>query len=461
MLSMAEALQVKKRAEARLFSIPGVHTIGFGAKVSGGKPVGEFAIIVHVSKKKLPSEILPGELIPPEIDGVKTDVVESSAQKARFRVLQGGDEIIPEHVGGGEVHANSGTLGCVARNAVPNSSPPDVLLSCHHVLFQLDESGAPGDDVNVSSCSGCCHPTVAKVLAGPPINADLDAAIAKLEQGVDTKAQLHNVPVKGTLDLLDPGLPAAIQTAIANQTYRVYQYGQKSSLTRGVITSIHSTTTNPAHSGQIEVAPVDRDYFSQKGDSGSMVYNDSNQIVGLHWGGDTEPNATGKKDSYANHIAKVLAAFPGLRIATNPPDVIYRTPGVRRLPPVVERLHHDLVAAGCIDYYVGLYGMHSEEFRRLFAHSRHFISAWHRNLGPDMVRAVMDLVQNRITALPEMFENRTWKECTHRIAGALLLDGSESLRADVLRFLSFVAALGGQSYADVLQLMRSLAMVAN
>lgn len=461
MLSTAEALEVKKRSEVRLFAIPGVHAIGFGAKVSAGKPVGEFAIIVQVSKKKLPSQVSPAEFIPAEIDGVKTDVIESPAQKVRFSVLQGGDEIIPEHFGGGEVHSNDGTLGCVARSAVPDGSPPDVLLSCRHVLFQPDDLGAPGDEVNVSSCSGCCHPTIAKVLAGPKINADLDAAIAKFEPGLETKAQLQNVPVKGILDLLDPALPAAIQTAIANQTYRVYQYGQKSNFTRGVISSIHTTTTIPPHSGQIEVAPVDRDYFTQKGDSGSVVYNDSNQIVGLHWGGDQEPGPTGKKHSYANHIAKVLAAFPGLRIATNPPEVIYRTPGVRKLPPMVERVHRDLVAAGCIDFYVGLYGKHLEEFRWLFAHSRHFVSAWHRNHGSKVVRAVMDLAENRISALPETFEDRPWKECAHRIAGALLYAGSERLRSDVLRYLAFTTALGGRSYEDILQLMRSLAMVTD
>jgi hypothetical protein len=349
----------------------------------------------------------------------------------------------------------------VARGAAKDTDPPDVLLSCRHVLFQPDGSGAPNDDVNISSCSGCCHPTIAKVLNGPPINADIDAALAKFEPGTETKAQIHNIPVKGILDLLDPSLPPAIQTAIQNQTYRVSQYGEKSGYTRGIVTSIHSSTTSPPHTGQIEIQPVDRDYFTQVGDSGSVVYNDSNQIVGLHWGGDPAP----PRHSYANHIAKVLTAFTsfgiGLRIATNPPEVIYRTPGVRKLPPVLDRVHRDLVAAGCIDYYVGLYGKHLEEVRWLFAHSRHFVSAWHRNHGPQMVRALMDLVDDRIPQLPEGFEEHPWKECTHRIAGALLYAGSEPLRADVLRYLSFTTSLGGRSYADILQLMRALTMVSN
>ena len=65
------------------------------------------------------------------------------------------------------------------------------------------------------------------------------------------------------------------------------------------------------------------------------------------------------------------------------------------------------------------------------------------------------------TAVPEFLEERSWKDCTHRIAGALLFAGSESLQNDVLRHLSFSAALGGRSYAEVLDLMRSLAMAVN
>lgn len=461
MLSMAEALEIKKQAEDRLFSIPGVHTVGFGAKLASGRPVGEYAIIVQVARKKSKSELSPEELIPPEINGVKTDVVESPPRKVRFAALQGGDEIIPTHSRGGEVHSNDGTLGCVARSAAVNdTAPPDIILSCRHVLYQPDKSGNIGDEVTISSCSGCCHPTVARVLDGPPINPDIDAAIARLEPGTESKAQIHGVPVKGILDLLDPNLPEPIQLEVMSMTYKVYQYGKKSGFTRGVIASIHSTTTDPEHSGQIEVAPLDRDYFTQVGDSGSVVYNDNNQIVGLHWGGDPKP----PRHSYANHITRVLStlgSFPtgAIRIATNPPDMVYRVPGVRKLPPALERVHRDLVEAGCAGQYVQLYGKHREEIRWLFEHSRHFVSAWHRSNGPHMVRAMMDLVENRIGVLPEQLGGRTWRECVHRIAGALLFTGSEQVQSDVLRYISGVASLGGRSYPEISQLLRSMAIV--
>ena len=462
MLSIADALIVKKRAERRLFAIPGVHTVGLGAKLTGGRPAGELAIIVYVLRKKPRAEMPADELIPTEIEGVKTDVVEGSPGTVRFAPLQGGDEITAQHATAGEIYASTGTLGCIARSAaVLDTAPPDVLLSCRHVLFQENNLGAPGDSIIVSSCSGCCESTVASLLSGPPISADIDAALAKFAPGVETKAQMHNVAVTGTLDLLSPSLPAAVQSQIAAQTYRVYQYGATSSFTRGVITDIHASgTESPSQtlSGQIAIKGVDRPYFTQKGDSGSVVYNDGGQIVGLHWGGSVDVTP---KLSFANHISKVLAAFPGLRIATNPPVVIYRTPGVRRLPSAVERLHVDLVNAGCIDYYMGLYGRYEAELRWLFADSRHFVSAWHRNHGPKIVRALMDLLGDRVVTLPEAIAGRSWKSCVHRIAGALLYAGTESLQADVLRHVSFASALGGSSYPELLQLMRSVARVAN
>jgi len=464
MRSMRQGIEVKKRVEDRLLAIPGVHAVGFGAKVSAGKPAGEFAIIVHVATKKKREELRPDELIPSEIDGVKTDVVESSPRKVRFAPLQGGDEINAEHNIGGAIQSATGTLGCVARTAaVKDTDPPDVLISCRHVLYQKNDAGKPGDEVTIPSCSGCCTPTVAKVLDSPDINTDIDAAIAKLQPGTETKAQIHGLPVKGILDLLDPNLPEPIQLEILSRTYRVYQYGEKSGLTRGVIASIHSTTQSPPHTGQIEVAPVGRDYFSQEGDSGSVVYNDSGQIVGLHWGGDDQSQGKPPFNSFANHISRVLntlALMPTgpIRIATNPPEVIYRVPGVRNLPPALERVHKDLVAAGCSEKYLRLYGTHKDELTWLLEHSRLFISAWHRYNGPIMVRELISLAEERTKALPEKFGERTWADCVRRIAGALLLTGSSLLQFDVVHYIPFMTSLGGRTYSEILDLLRGIAL---
>jgi len=67
---------VKRAAAARLHAIRGVHSVGVGFKVVGGKKTDELAITVFVDKKKKPGELAQHEIIPSEIDGVKTDVVQ-------------------------------------------------------------------------------------------------------------------------------------------------------------------------------------------------------------------------------------------------------------------------------------------------------------------------------------------------------------------------------------------------
>jgi hypothetical protein len=67
---------VKRRAAARLHAIPGVHAVGVGGKIVGGRDSGELAVAVFVLTKKKPEELSEAELVPSEIDGVKTDVVE-------------------------------------------------------------------------------------------------------------------------------------------------------------------------------------------------------------------------------------------------------------------------------------------------------------------------------------------------------------------------------------------------
>ena len=72
------AIQIAKRkARARLLSIPGVHAVGIGPKKVGGQPTNEIAIIVYVLEKRSPEEISVEEFIPSNIDGFKTDIVQS------------------------------------------------------------------------------------------------------------------------------------------------------------------------------------------------------------------------------------------------------------------------------------------------------------------------------------------------------------------------------------------------
>jgi hypothetical protein len=477
MPSLAEMHRIKNDAHDRLFSIPGVRAVGLGGKVSGGKPIGEFSIIVYIGKKKERGQLRGEETIPSEINGVKTDVVEWPHRLVKCTTLEGGDHLRMDLSFSLKI---DGTLGCIARSqSVPDSSPPDLLLSCRHVLFITDSDGAPhadvGSDVNTPSCCGLCEPVIANTVAGPPIDHYIDAAAATLAASQKVAARIHGLAVTGKLDLTDTqSLPQATLDALANHTYKVFKYGQKTGLTRGYIRDvsfkIQPTPDNPVveppDTDQIIVLPIGRDTFAESGDSGSVLYNEQTQIVGLVWAG-TEPGATQPPlPSAACQIQRVLDGFSGtpsgtIRIATNPPVVVYTVPGIRRPPPILERIHRDLARTGHGSHYIQLYGKHREEVSWLAKHSDPLISAWHHNDGTAMGKLLIGLIEGELDALPTQVGERSWAECVRRIAGALLLWGSEPLQLDVLRYAPFVSSMGGHSYQEILELLRAVATTEN
>ena len=65
---------VKERYKKQLISLPNVVALGLGPKIRDGKPTGETAIKVFVSKKVDRSELEEKDCVPSYLDGVPTDV---------------------------------------------------------------------------------------------------------------------------------------------------------------------------------------------------------------------------------------------------------------------------------------------------------------------------------------------------------------------------------------------------
>ena len=142
MVTDAEAWTIKKDWDSRLLlTSPNVVGVGLGAKIAGDppNPTGELAIVVLVERKLPPEGVPPAQLIPAFCDGVRTDVVELAPIEPQG-TLEGGIKIEAQHQGAGLEFDATGTLGCLARTAEqPDNQPPNVVLSNHHVLFNVDE----------------------------------------------------------------------------------------------------------------------------------------------------------------------------------------------------------------------------------------------------------------------------------------------------------------------------------
>lgn len=213
---------VKRAAQARLLSIPGVHSVGIGAKYVGGRNTAEPAIIVFVVKKKPMAELPPYEVVPPEIDGIKTDVVEEerpvlhAKDDTSYRPLDGGIQIHPGKIGGffDSDHTGVGTLGCIALTEGPD--PKVVAVTCQHVVMW---DGKPTDlivDVSPNqrtlTFSGTNTPGSLVVLvmivmpAGPGPSQDVE--LFWVTDNTDTPATVASKVASGINGLGNPAVSA-------------------------------------------------------------------------------------------------------------------------------------------------------------------------------------------------------------------------------------------------------------
>lgn len=454
MVSDADTIRIKRENESALFNLDvNVYAVGLGPKFTGGAATGELAICVFVHVKLPPGGVPPGNAIPAQVNGVPTDVVQLAAP-VPHRVLTGGIEIIAQHADNLDI----GTLGCVARTAgVPDNQPPDVLLSCHHVLY--GSSGHDGDEVGVPSCSRCCTPTVATVLRGDPV---VDAAIAKLVPGTEARAMVGDRAITGTVDLHPDRwstLPPDVLPAFRKGTYAVTKLGLTTGLTRGIVRCVdtHLRPANPPRPDiyHVVVKPVGavKD-FSAHGDSGAVICDERMRVVALLWGGpETRSIPDGNKFTFGAPISFVQKAL-GIRIATNPPVTVWRVPGEAPLT----RLHREVAGTAGGRELLAAYGRHEAEVRARLDGDRRFVVAWHRGQGPALARALVDLAQRRVPALPDRLGDRPWRQVVQELAAALrALPGRPSpvLVADLDRWAPVIARLGGASYADALAALGS------
>jgi len=65
---------IKAAYETELMRKANVVGVGIGLRQRGGKPTGEPAIVVSVTRKVPVSDLAPGDVIPRELEGIPVDV---------------------------------------------------------------------------------------------------------------------------------------------------------------------------------------------------------------------------------------------------------------------------------------------------------------------------------------------------------------------------------------------------
>ena len=409
-------LRIRDDVEKELKKIPGVFGVGVGLKEKAGEITEEFCFRVYVHEKKAKKNIPDSQLIPKEIQGVKTDVLIVREEKfiaednSKYRPLQGGIQI------GNNKSSSIGTLGCIATLDADGSI---VLLSNHHVLFA--GSGGIGDKVGQPTHSSCCCCTcneIGIILDGEK-NATVDCAIARITSNEGF-----------TNEIKDIGWIAGTNLAVVGD--RVRKRGRTTRLTEGTVTDVV---------GKVEITPVAAlPPFASFGDSGSVVINDDNEVVGLLYAIDVATMRLG----FANHIAAVVARL-GITInrtgsadsipllnseKVQPHQEIQMASFTHFLKDCEKELKETVFGREILE---SIYKHHYEAIS-LVNHNREVKVAWNRYQGPSFVAHFMKNSKEDHYMIPESIQGITLQNLLIKMAVVLEKNGSLQLAQDVDRY---------------------------
>ncbi len=314
-----------------------VHAVGIGRKIVEGSPTKDMAIRLYVVQKLAPSLLPPRDRLPESVDGIPTDVIESSpaflaAKKRRTRAKarprrRAGPAAMaaaasesctvnrqkrqrPLVAGISVAHhdVTAGTLAYFCRSLRLGDDPAKVfILSNNHVLANVN-LGRIGDDIYQPGPAdgGRIADRVAELSRFVTINLNgapnkVDAAIAELGIDIEWKANLCMI---GRI----------VGTERGEEGMEVRKHGRTTGYTEGIITDesydalVGMDHNDPNVVGlfqsqfRIERTPA-FPAFGRGGDSGSLVVSKAAaNAVGLYFAG-PESGSYG----IANPIADVLS----------------------------------------------------------------------------------------------------------------------------------------------------------
>lgn len=260
------------QAQALAGSVAADVSYGVGFKETGGELTDTVALTVYVPEKRPESELSAEEVIPPEFAGHPTDVVEWNPvpieDSKAYEKLHGGIEIVPAPIpigdpageGGIFEERPGGTLGAIARR---RSDGAQVLLTASHVIME--------HDVLVGDIQQPRH--------GAVVANTATGTVERHDKGLDCAAVEPNGKRKllATVEGVGPVMGVR-QVSVKSLGMEVKKRGRTTGLTTGVITGIKEAD----EALDMIIAPSKPGTrFAWEGDSGAVVLNTRDEVVGL------------------------------------------------------------------------------------------------------------------------------------------------------------------------------------
>ena len=268
----------------------GVQGLGIGTKISKGQPTEELAMRVYVERKEPRADLgspVPKTVSVPEVGKVPTDVIEiGKVEPETFR-----ERVRPAMPGSGLGHPDVtvGTFGCLVRRKGGGDGGL-YILSNSHVLANSGLATIGDKVVQPGDADGGKEPgdVLATLVEFVPFDFSegypnlADAAIAEVRsQSVRPELRILGIRPVGVSHTLRRGMT-------------VKKVGRTTDFTTGVVQDLHyrmrlSYPTSKAKPPATRAAGL-RDLvlctrYTAGGDSGSLVLNNRNRAVGLHFAG--------------------------------------------------------------------------------------------------------------------------------------------------------------------------------
>ncbi len=468
----------------QLMSMAGVVHVSIGLKEKGTRLTDDLCIRVYV-KEKIAAKVLDkADIIPEKINGIPTDVnvvetINFEQDNARYQELIGGITVTNRIIGfnstGTGTLMSRGSLGCMATYTQTNSI---VILSNWHVLAA--NGAVIGDRIYQPSPTTLPVLTPAQIPFKPKDDTDaigkllkhaittkVDGAIASLDGcnsicsrccGRNYKNEINGLSVGG-----NPPKNTIIGEASATIGETVYKVGRSTGRTVGRVVddnfptfSITRGGTTYTFSGQIKIQQTTTTIpFSQHGDSGSVIINHQNKIIGLLFasGRSTVGTSPSTYSSIANHIADVKSAL-GITINLSPATTstsgtmqavaVNSTVGTEEEQQWLSLKTKLLAHSGGAHLYK-LFEKHQNEIIYLVNHRREVTVRWRSNKGPAFLAAVLSVVNEEKGEIPKTINGIKLLELLTNMATVLQIYGSEALQLDLTKYAKILLSQIEQS----------------
>jgi hypothetical protein len=429
---MRDMETILPRVKAQLLRFPNVVTVVVGARERQGVATDEPAFQVYVSTKKDIVELAAEERIPPEIEGFRTDVILFEEQAPLQGTVEDTEEYRPLFGGSQLVQGNHiGTLGVIAVATVGSKAPvgQPVILTNWHVAPKEELVGQPSSPCDCWCCE-CCH---VGTVVDTQVTAQIDAAIATLRNGITYSHEILEIgPIRGD----------ATATAMTSGDV-VFKRGRTTGLREGRFSTAsaplsrsdgHNFTNQIRITSPPPTAPATTmTPFALGGDSGSVVTDTRNRIIGLLHSSSL-PAGTPSTASRIEDVVSALhvrfpvmgtaGAFPLLSVEAAQPDSFDRR---------IAALTATYAAREEARRWRALIDQHRQEVLTLVRHHRPTTLVWQRCQGPSFVSHYMKTLRDAVHVVPDEIGGVRLENLIVGMAATLRMHGSPALAADVAR----------------------------